>query len=420
MSSGSPNVYLSQADARWNPRTEDELRRAADNGLLAETHYLDLKRELTASKNANKEHAKNMASLAIDGGALLIGLDEDKQARTVSLTPQPLQGLRERIEQIALTNIDPPLAVATREIASSQPGEGYVVVHIPASGAAPHMVDGRYWGRTDSTKYSLSDPEVLRLHSQRRSSARNVLDLLHVYQDRDPLPAHEQAHLYLVAEPDSPRPDMLRDYLRMEGNNLIALVKRGAYGGGAAHAFAGAENFSPTISHATMGSARAHGTALTTGNLTSGRALVAGYNTDDVVELELSDDGGIRVLMTRLSDNINGGQEVLTVAAPLYTRGVLGIITELAECTGYLGSWSIAVGARGLQGLPAYTPGGMAGLLNSVFEEDTYEKTAHCSHLELLRMPGTITSTLISGFLRNLGAERNPDAIRAFDNPQPS
>lgn len=42
-------------------RTEDELQRLALNGLLEETHWLDLKRELGSGNAANKDLAKDIA-----------------------------------------------------------------------------------------------------------------------------------------------------------------------------------------------------------------------------------------------------------------------------------------------------------------------------------------------------------------------
>jgi predicted HTH transcriptional regulator len=72
---------------------------------------------------------------------------------------------------------DPPLNVIT-EVIETAPGTGYLIVHIPASPAAPHMVEGRYFGRGDKTKHRLSDAEVLRLHAQRNTAEADALALL--------------------------------------------------------------------------------------------------------------------------------------------------------------------------------------------------------------------------------------------------
>ena len=142
-----------QSSGAWPPRTETALETAAKDRHLVEKHGLELKRELPpGSDSSNKELARDLASLAIDGGLLIIGVDEDKN---YALTPVPLEGLAERVEQVAGSRIDEPLALdGVIEIESAaKPSDGYLLVRVPASPRAPHMVDNRYWGRGDKTKY---------------------------------------------------------------------------------------------------------------------------------------------------------------------------------------------------------------------------------------------------------------------------
>lgn len=111
--------------------------------MLEETHWLDLKRELGSGNAANKDLAKDIAAFALDGGTILIGLDEDTSPP--GLWPVPVDGLAERIEQIARMRVDEVVQIRTTVINStSDPTLGYVVVHVPQSIRAPHMVDGRY------------------------------------------------------------------------------------------------------------------------------------------------------------------------------------------------------------------------------------------------------------------------------------
>ena len=93
----------------WNPRTEHELTDAAQNGLLNETHKLDLKRELESGDSADRGLAKDVASFSLDGGTILIGVDE--ATSPPSLTPVVLNGLPERVEQIAAMRVDEPVLV---------------------------------------------------------------------------------------------------------------------------------------------------------------------------------------------------------------------------------------------------------------------------------------------------------------------
>ena len=190
--------------ARWTATTEDDVRALISDGLFKESHYLDAKRETGTSPGARKETARDLASFAIDGGSLLIGVDEDKPSGTFTLAPQPLEGLVEKLDQIAATLIDPPLTVGLTEIPSDDDARsGYVLATIVPSPFAPHMVDGRYYARAERTKRVLSDAEVLRLHAQRDSLDDQVERLLNEEVARDPVP-HDQrqlGHLYLVAQP---------------------------------------------------------------------------------------------------------------------------------------------------------------------------------------------------------------------------
>ena len=67
------------------------------------------------------------------------------------------------------------LARGTTVIESADtPGHGYVVVHIPQSVRAPHMADGRYYGRGDKTNRVLPNTEVVRLLDQRLADRRDL------------------------------------------------------------------------------------------------------------------------------------------------------------------------------------------------------------------------------------------------------
>ena len=139
----------------WQPRTEADIEAARLQGHLTEGHHLDIKREIPAGAAGNKELAKAMASFAIDGGALVVEVDEATPLPL--LKPVSLKGLPERIEQVGLQGVTEPLIVRTIVVPSdADPDKGFVVVVVPPSGRGPHMVDGRYYGRNDKTKYTLS------------------------------------------------------------------------------------------------------------------------------------------------------------------------------------------------------------------------------------------------------------------------
>jgi len=174
---------------------------AVEDDLLVESHYIDVKREAGASLGARKETARDLASFGMDGGALLIGLEEDKPNRTWQPKPQPLAGLPERLEQIATATVDPPLFILTTVIPSrDDASRGYVHAEVPPSANAPHMVEGVYYGRGDKTRVRLSDAQVVAQHARRESLDALVGRLLDEEVARDPVPQPEQetGRLYLA------------------------------------------------------------------------------------------------------------------------------------------------------------------------------------------------------------------------------
>jgi len=59
------------------PASQDALRAAFAGGLLEERNWCELKAKLgEPTKGNNTEAAKDMASLAVDGGTLIYGIDE--------------------------------------------------------------------------------------------------------------------------------------------------------------------------------------------------------------------------------------------------------------------------------------------------------------------------------------------------------
>jgi hypothetical protein len=58
------------------PADEGQLRSMVAQGLLDEGHSVELKRQLPPGKAANVELAKDLGQFTIDGGVLIIGVDE--------------------------------------------------------------------------------------------------------------------------------------------------------------------------------------------------------------------------------------------------------------------------------------------------------------------------------------------------------
>lgn len=184
----------------WVPADEAELTTALASGGLVESHTADFKKELGSGVSANANLAVDIASLAVDGGALFIGVDEASTPPAV--TPFQLKGVKERIDQIALSRIDPPIRVTIREIDSAKPGEGTLVVIVSPTPEAPHMVDGKYRGRGDTTNRALADAEVRRIRDERARALEALEAGLDRELRRDPLgTGRPEARMLVLARP---------------------------------------------------------------------------------------------------------------------------------------------------------------------------------------------------------------------------
>lgn len=409
------SIYLSSDNPRWMPKTEADLQAAVDGGLFEESHHLDLKKAPN-SKGDNKELARDLSSFAVDGGTLIIGVQENKESRTFGLAPQPLIGLPEKIEQVARTIPDPPLNILTEEIrAAADDGTGYLIVHIPASPVAPHMVDNRYFGRGDKTKYQMGDAEVVALHARRRNTEADTLALLRTEMDEDSLrDVGAQSHLFLVAQPTAGRRDMClpitgaQDW-NMRLHTLISRVQKNQ----TLRAALANHGFSPDLSHAHQGHRRARGVALSSSSLRSDRTHVAdgSWGEEDVIEVQLFEDGGLRLFMTRLSDNPNRQaseheeeQVLFDAGAVIHTRHMLELIRLVSDDVGYHGNWVLAVGANRLRGRRRYS-GQSYFPSNYRYSADTYEECTGATLAKLRDAPGAVTRRLLGPLLRSLGSE---------------
>lgn len=410
-------IYLSANNPRWTPQTEADLQDGIDQGLLEESHYLDLK-EMPGSKAGNREAARDMASFAIDSGTIIYGIAEDKDNHVFSLAPQPLKGLDEKLESIARSLPDPALTITTSKIESDADTTlGYLVVHIPASPVALHMVDHRYWGRGDKTKYALTDPEVLRLHERRRAADLDALALLQREIDNDPIPAdhRQQAHLFLLAQPLAGRKDMLVDLTTGPrwSLNLVTFVERAFTP--ELNELLNPSDLRPTLKDASTGYRRSRGTAArATSNIGEGRIFQPSSdpNSENAIELQVQEDGGLRLFFSRLSapmqDRVTrkDRQVILDASAVNCTRRLLALVLAAAETGGYFGNWAMAIGATGLRGLTSQ--GNVMGFSSRArSDQDIYTETTTVSWAELNQTPGAITRRLLGPFLRSFEAEQS-------------
>ena len=156
----------------WIPRTERDIVSAIEAGNLIENATFDAKMGLP-DKGKSKDLAKDVAAMANNGGVLLYGLGEDENQRPTVPKPFDLAGARERVDQIVQASISEPPVIEIYAIPTeSDPSIGYLVVVVPPSHRAPHMVtaggDNRYYGRGATGNVQLSEGVVARLYERRQ------------------------------------------------------------------------------------------------------------------------------------------------------------------------------------------------------------------------------------------------------------
>jgi hypothetical protein len=394
---------MTQPGARWRPATLQELETAINNGLIEENHFLDFKRELKPpGQSANREFAKDIAAFAVDGGVILVGVDEGPP---VSVNPIPLQGLAERVEQIGLMTVTEPVSVTTTLLRTADDQQsGVLVIEVPASPRAPHMVDGRYYARGDKTNIVLSDQEVLRFH-QRRIETRSdlIADAASILERT--APGHESL-VAVVAEPLSSTTDFLEGLsAHPDWNDEVrALV---------ASAVTNRQHgYSPSIAVPLRTQRRPNGVALTT----SGEPIGSGQHP--TAEVTFNESGRIvliseRSAATRSFTNVNPRPPDVRVILDDLIVGNVELIVRLTAQVGrkygYYGGWQIAVVVTGLNDATSVKALDQWGDPGPTYTEATYGRATEATFNELDKEPDKVTARLALRLLRSLGVHTHPN-----------
>ena len=150
----------------WRPRKYDDIRQAI--GVAEEGPQLDFKREL-ASGSDKKDLAKDAAAMGVDGGVILIGVDENQNAVASGIPKVPVKGTPEQVQQIIDSRVRPPLSIQIEVLKEADlDPDGVLLIEIPPSFSTPHMVDNRYPARSGSTTRWLEETEVASLYERRQ------------------------------------------------------------------------------------------------------------------------------------------------------------------------------------------------------------------------------------------------------------
>ena len=348
----------------WPPTNRAQLDTAITNGLLVESHFVDLKRELSAAPK-NRNIAIDLAAFSIDGGIIAVGVDESTSP--VSIRPATLSGVAERIEQIGLSTVDPPVRVRTHAIEIG-PGTGVLVVIIPPSPLAPHMVDHQYRARGDKTNYVMSDAEVWRVRDELREHEAEINQLLEGFA-RSVMPSMGNGpFLFMMARPVSGRSDML---LTCAGSNPFDWITRELLSGPLSQSLS--TRWAPDFLDGLPVEPRADGWAITRQEIST-------------LDIEIKEDGTLRLRAGELDvPLISAPTSVNDIAINGLVKRVVMTAGAISRACSHFGSWDFAVTLHPLRGRRSWMApvGRESQMARGVFMPISW--SVHAYHASLLR-----------------------------------
>lgn len=392
--------------SRWAPQTEQDITAGIQTGTICETHHMEVK-----ATARNEAIAATIASLAIDGGTFILGIEEIvEDGGRKRLFPKPLElaGQPERVDAVARNSIDPPMTVHTLEIPSeADPALGYLVIDIDPSPVAPHMANGAYYGRGETSRHKLSDREVRRYHQLRQAQDDLASRLLDQEEARDYLTPDQsrQGHLYLVAEPLGRIPAAGAEFLR-KPREIRDIIKSGSGNMGSDSGLHPAE--AGTIRERDAGTAFITEQADGPGRTPNAARYPQGAWELGLLDIEVQQAGGIRVYLSTATQPFQDGEFLVRDGVIVtYVRHLLAWLTDMAPKTGYNGHWALGLRATRLRGhrssfrtnLARY---GTAGAMDT----DRYSRTTVASTRDIQDRPEDVVAALVGDLLRVLGTAR--------------
>lgn len=372
----------------WPPSTKEELEAAIAAGLLGESHFVDLKRELPVA-GSNTGMAVDLAAFSVDGGVIFVGVNEGPPP---TVHPNNLSGLAERIEQIGSSAVDPPVRIRSVPIETAS-GVGVLVVIVPPSPMAPHMVDGRYRGRGDKTNYVMGDAEVMRVRGERARHQEDVEQLMAEFAGTA-LRITGQPALLVIARPVTGSDELV---LKCAGDDPLVWITRILLKGPLSRPLR--QHWGPDFLDGLPVEHRANGWAIK-------REPRDGTTT---LDLEIHEDGILRLRAGPLDYAVEGGRGPVNDIAinGLVKRVVLAAAAIGATCN-HFGSWDFAVTVMALMNRRAESTRRRLAVEMPPYSEEVYVETITATYEEIAADPDSVVGRLLGRLNRAFGG---PGAI---------
>jgi hypothetical protein len=386
----------------WIPKSELEIFAAIEAEDMVETATFDAKAALP-TKGKSKDLAIDVAAMANDGGTLLYGVGENEDRRPTVPQPFKLAGSRERVDQIVRTTISEPPDIQVREIPADDPSLGYLVVAVPPSPRAPHMVtvnrEYRYYGRSDTGNVLLTEGEVARLYERRQRWEVDRDAMLDAAITSAPIEAYEQyAFLHLVARPVVPEEDLLD---RAKGDQHIADFLYGLFAAAVSDDVY-PRSYVPDLSLSKSYERRADGWASSEG---LGEEWRESRGSKDVLDFEIGLNGSGHLFCGRVAEEYDGRLLIFEdIVAGLTTR-FLTVLGGLYVAGSYFGPVDVGLAVTGLRGGISSALSRRIGVRPTPFDKDQYRRTERLSSTTFVDDPRGAARKLVLPLARAISRE---------------
>lgn len=384
----------------WIPKTESEIIEVVTAKSLAETISFDAKKELPGK---NQEIAKDIAAMANDGGVIIFGIGEDENKRLSILNPIPLAGEPEKIDAIVRSAIVEPPSIQISTIPTEKdPSKGYIIVLIPPSERAPHMVvvkgEHRYYGRTCTGNFPLNEGDVARLYARRQKTENDRQKLIEEVIEKSPIaPNSNFAYLYLFTQPVFSREDFFAQ-ATVNGDDLPTNFNK---------AF---EQFVSSKQSVMNKNGSFFDKPHHWQKEFSGYFGNLGYESQNkeripaqTIELHISNNGDCRFFYGRAGEKYNDNPiSIFCENIVGVTFRFLGSIGRLFDQSKYYGMVDTGVVITGIRGGLVYSNNWEVEIRRSPINEDTYQRTLRISNHQLLEETECITKQLLGPFVETI------------------
>lgn len=377
----------------WIPKNESEIQTVVTSGALEESATFDAKRDVP---NKSIDIAKDVAAMANDGGVIIFGIGEDNNKRLTILNPVPLAGAAERIDSIVRTTIaEPPIIQIVSIPTESDPSLGFIVIVIPPSERAPHMVvvkgENRFYGRSDKSNQPLIEGEVARLY-ERRHRWKNDRDTMLTQEiDRYGIDSNPDfAYLYLVACPVVRDGNLLKRtaFESSIQNVLQELVEKVS----SPDVFP--TNFAPPFRPPNNWQIRVEGYF--------GHLEIPPRENDKgfpryMLDLQIDFDGGGHLFCGRVAERYDKHLVFFPEGVAGHTIRFLMLLGELYARTSFYGVVDLGIALTGLKGCVLQKD--IAWGTRRTYHSDEYRKTLRVSAIEIKENPRRLAQDLVMPLL---------------------